>query len=129
MASISIDASEVTALAADMRMVDGRLARHIIPVVSKGALAIKNEIRDNFHASGNAGFRYVGSTVSYDLTTSVSEISAEIGPTKPAGALANVAIFGTSRGGGTVPDLTGALANEAVPFGEALLDLAEEIVW
>lgn len=125
---VSLDMSEVKTLAADMRAVDGRLARHLIPTVSKGALNIKNEIRDNLRASGNAGFRYVASTVSYDLTTSESEISAEIGPTKPAGALANVAFFGTSRGGGTVQEPAHALANEAADFGRALADIAKELI-
>lgn len=127
--TVDLDMSEVRELAADMRKVDGRLARHLVPVVSKGALNIKKEIAETFRASGNAGFRYVGSTVSYDLTTSTDEIAAEIGPTKPAGALANVAVFGTSRGGGTVADPAQALTNEAVGFGKALADLGEELIW
>lgn len=128
MARIDLDMSEVRDLAADMRAVDGRLARHIIPTVKRGAQNIKTEIRDNFRASGNAGFRYVGGTVSYDLRTSTGEIAAEIGPVKGSGSLANVAVFGTSRGGGTVPDPAGALANEAVSFGKALADLGEDII-
>lgn len=128
MARIDLDMSEVRDLAADMRAVDGRLARHIIPTVKKGAQNIKQEIAENFRASGNAGFRYVGGTVSYDLTTSVNEISAEIGPVKGAGSLANVAVFGTSRGGGTVPDPAQALANEAVGFGKALGEVAEGLI-
>lgn len=128
MARVDLDMSEVRTLAADMTAVDGRLARHVIPVVKKGALNIKQEIRQNFQASANGGFRYVGSTVSFDLTTSSDEITAEIGPTKPTGALANVAVFGTSRGGGTVPDPAQALANEAVSFGKALADLAQDLV-
>lgn len=129
MARIDLDMSEVTTLAADMRAVDGRLARHLVPVVSKGALNIKQEIRDSFRASSNKGIRYVGSTVSYDLTTTTGEISAEIGPTKPAGSLANIAIWGTSKGGGGVPDPSLALANEAIGLGKALADIAEEIIW
>ena len=130
---IEIDASELRDLAADMRAVDGRLTRHIIPVLKRGAQNIKGEIQDNFRASGNRGFQAVARSVSYDLHEfsgfGGGEMFAEIGPEKPGGALANVAIFGTSRGGGTVPDPAGALANEAVNFGAALADLAEEIVW
>lgn len=129
MASVSIDASELRTLAADMTGVDGRLARHIRPVLSKAALNIKQDSAKAFQSSGNAGFRYVGSTVSYDIEQSSSEVSAEIGPSKPAGALANVAIFGTSRGGGTVPDLTVALAAEAPNLEKYLGDLAEELIW
>ena len=127
MPEVSIDAHEVRELAADFTRVPGELARHAIPVLSKGALNIKNQMRESFEASGNAGFRFVGRTVSYDLTTDGSEYSAEIGPDKPSGALANVAIFGTPRGGGTVADPREALDAEAPRFEKALADLAEEL--
>ena len=127
MPEISIDAHEVRELAADFTRIPGELSRHAIPVLSKGALNIKNRMRESFVASGNAGFRHVGRTVSYDLTTEGTELSAEIGPTKPEGALANVAIFGTPRGGGTVADPREALEAEAPRFEKALADLAEEL--
>lgn len=127
MPEISIDAHEVRELAADFSKVPGELSRHAIPVLSRGALNIKNQLRESFEASGNAGFRFVGRTVSYDLTTEGNELSAEIGPTKPEGALANVAIFGTPRGGGTVADPREALEAEAPRFEKALADLAEEL--
>ena len=127
MPEISIDAHEVRELAADFTRIPGELSRHAIPVLSKGALNIKNQMRESFEASGNAGFRFVGRTVSYDLHTEGNELSAEIGPTKPEGALANVAIFGTPRGGGTVADPREALEAEAPRFEKALADLAEEL--
>lgn len=127
MPEISIDAHEVRELAADFTRIPGELSRHAIPVLSKGALNIKNQMRESFEASGNAGFRFVGRTVSYDLTTEGNELSAEIGPTKPEGALANVAIFGTPRGGGTVADPREALEAEGPRFEKALADLAEEL--
>ena len=127
MVEVSIDIHEVRELAADFTRVPGELSRHAIPVLSRGALNIKNQMRESFEASGNAGFRFVGRTVSYDLTTEGSEYSAEIGPTKPEGALANVAIFGTPRGGGTVADPREALEAEAPRFEKALGDLAEEL--
>ena len=127
MPEISLDAHEVRELAADFTRIPGELSRHAIPVLSKGALNIKNQMRESFEASGNAGFRFVGRTVSYDLHTEGSELSAEIGPTKPEGALANVAIFGTPRGGGTVADPREALEAEALRFEKALADLAEEL--
>lgn len=127
MPEVSIDAHEVRELAADFTRIPGELSRHAIPVLSKGALNIKNQMRESFEASGNAGFRFVGRTVSYDLHTEGNELSAEIGPTKPEGALANVAIFGTPRGGGTVADPREALEAEAPRFEKALADLAEEL--
>ena len=88
---IEIDASELRDLAADMRAVDGRLTRHIIPVLKRGAQNIKSEVQDNFRASGNRGFQAVARSVSYDLHEfsgfGGGEMFAEIGPEKPAGAL------------------------------------------
>lgn len=128
MVEVSIDAHEVRELAADFTRVPGELARHAIPVLSKGALNIKNQMRDSFRESRNAGFRYVAQTVTYDLHTEGSEYSAEVGPDKDrGGALANVAIFGTPRGGGTVADPREALEAEAPRFEKALADLAEEL--
>lgn len=132
MARVDLDMSEVRSLAADMRQVDSRLVRHVNPVLKKGAQNIKLEMQNNFRTSGTFGFRYVASTISYDLHEysgfGGGEMYAEIGPEKPAGTLANVAVFGTSRGGGTVPDPAQALANEAVNFGKALSDLAEDLI-
>jgi hypothetical protein len=127
MPEVSIDAHEVRELAADFTRIPGELSRHAIPVLSKGALNIKNQMRDSFRESHNPGFRFVAQTVSYDLHTEGNELSAEIGPTKPEGALANVAIFGTPRGGGTVADPREALEAEAPRFEKALADLAEEL--
>jgi hypothetical protein len=127
MPDVSVDMSEVREFAADVTRLPGELGRHLVPVLSKGALNIKTQMRADFEASGNPGFRYVGRTVSYDLHTEGNELSAEIGPDKPSGALANVAIFGTARGGGTVPDPREALEAEAPVFERELLDLAERL--
>ena len=127
MSDVSVDMSEVRSFAADLTMIPGELSRHAIPVLSKGALNIKNTMRADFQTSGNKGFRYVGSTVNYDLHTDGGELEAEIGPDKPSGALANVALFGTWKGGGTVADPQHALDEEAPRFEQALGDLAEEL--
>ncbi|RGT66351.1 hypothetical protein DWX12_09210 [Bifidobacterium pseudocatenulatum] len=68
--------------------------------VKKGAQNVKNSIRDDLNGSGNAAFRRI--PISYTLQESAGRITAEIGPTKGgAGSLANIAFFGTARGGGT----------------------------
>jgi hypothetical protein len=66
--------------------------------------------------------------VNYDLETDGGELVAEIGPDKDlSGNLANIAYFGTWKGGGTVPDPVGALEAEAPNFEKALGDLVEEL--
>jgi hypothetical protein len=51
-----------------------------------------------------------------------AEIGPHSGPGQP-GAIANVGYFGTSRGGGTVPDPQGALDAEAPRLESAIGDL------
>ena len=128
MAKVEIDTSEVRALQADMTKVDSRLARHLRPVVSKGALNIKETLREEMSESsgGGKGFAPVTRAISYDLDD--DGYGAVIGPEKGApGSLANVAYFGTSRGGGTVADPEDALEQEADAFIEHLADMAEEL--
>lgn len=115
---IQVDTSEVRSAVADLNKVPTKLLREVPAVVKKGALNIKNAMRKDFEASNNAGFQYVGSTVTFDMTD--QGFGAEIGPAKPRGALANVAWFGTSRGGGTVRDPAQALAAEEPKFIEQL---------
>lgn len=119
--SIQIDVAEVRQLAHDMRGVEPLLARHLKPAVAKGALNIKNQLRDEAAESGH--FRFAQS-ISYDLID--NGFGAEIGPTKGgAGSLANIAYFGGANGGGgTVPDPSGALEVEADKFGSALAEIA-----
>ena len=127
MANVELDMNEVRTLAVDMSKVDSRLTRHLVPVVRKGGVNIKNAMQADLRKSGNAGFRHVASTVSFDELD--GGLGAEIGPTKPAGALANVAFFGTSRGGGTVRDPGEALADEEPNFIRELGRVAEELMF
>lgn len=152
---ITMDTSELRALAADMRAVPEQLARHVYPVVERGALAVKEEIAANFEASTH--FSSVARTVRYDITTQsafgTGSIEAEIGPMPSTGsttlnddreaandadfttgggdasALAHIAIHGSPRGGGgNVPDPVIALDHEAPKFEKALGDLLEDLL-
>lgn len=131
MPEISIDAHEVRELAADFTRIPGELSRHAIPVLSKGALNIKNQMREEMSASASFGF--LARSITYDLHTEGTEYSAEVGPVKTQGAKtkrhvgANIAYFGSYKGGGTVADPREALEAEAPKFTEALADLAEEL--
>ena len=127
MAGIEIDTSEVRELAMDMRQVDARLARHLKPIVSKGALNIKNQLRKEM--AGSQHFKGAASAISYDLLD--GGFTAEIGPSSEGGSpgnLANIAYFGTSRGGGTVADPSGALDEEIPRFEQAILAEAEKLI-
>ena len=94
------DASQLTAFA-DKLLAKGVARRAAITMaVKKGAQNVKNSIRDDLNGSGNKAFRSI--PITYTVSETPGRISAEIGPTKGgAGSLANIAFFGTARGGGT----------------------------
>lgn len=94
------DASQLTAFG-DVLLAKGVARRALISAsVKKGAQNVKNSIRDDLKGSGNKAFRRI--PISYTLQESAGRITAEIGPTKGGtGSLANIAFFGTARGGGT----------------------------
>lgn len=126
---VSIDASEVRALAADMRAVDGRLTRWIRPALDRGAIQIRNQLRDEMRSSTH--FKGAAGAISYDWIEGSGDLEVEIGPSSEDGSpgnLANIAYFGTSRGGGTVPDPELALQAEAPKFEKALADLLEDLL-
>ena len=129
MPSFELDMSEVRDLAADLTRIPVELSRHAIPVLSKGALNIKTQLADEMRASPHfKGF----ANISYDLHEFAGfgggEMYAEIGPEKGGpGSGANIAYFGTYKGGGSVPDPRGALEAEAPRFESALADLAESL--
>ena len=90
------------------------------PIVSKGALNIKNQLRDE--AEKSPAFKRLAWTVSYDIDEGLDGIEAVIGPEKKAaGNLGNIAYFGGAHGGGaTLPDPQGALETAADRYVAAL---------
>ena len=124
MVRVSVDTSEVRALIADMSGVDGRLRPNVSSVVKRGANNIKNELLTQMRSSRHfKGF----ADISYDMT---DDFEAEIGPNKGGpGAGANIAYFGTSRGGGTVEDPEEALNRELPAFEDHLADIAADSVF
>ena len=126
MTKIEIDMSEVREFAADMRQVDSRLARHLKPVVEKGAHNIKTQLQEEMR--GSRHFAPVARGITYDIVD--GGYGAEIGPVKGSpGSLANIAYFGSSRGGGgTVADPRGALDAEVPRFERSLADVAADLM-
>ena len=89
--------AEFEALAAELAGAPERLAALVPPVVSKGALNIKNDWRAN--ASGNAHAPHYPASITYDMDVRADAVEAEIGPDKDKkqGALGNILEFGTSK--------------------------------
>jgi len=114
------DFSQLDAFAQELLRAVPAIQPKVKAVVSKGALNIKNQLRDE--AAKSPHFKGIGWTISYDITDDLSGIEAEIGPEKKAaGNLGNIAYFGGVHGGGaTLPDPQGALEAEADRFMAAL---------
>lgn len=120
-----MDMSEVHALTKELQVAGDVPRRGARAVVERGANNIKRGIRAQ--ASGSRHFGQIAAAVRYDLRGSGDTIEAEIGYDKGSpGSLANIAVFGTSRGGGTVADPVLALEAEVPRFEQALLDLVEK---
>lgn len=124
--NVDIDMNEVRSFAADMMEASQRVVDQVPRVVERGGFNIKSQLQEDLRGSGNAGFRYVASTVSYDMLN--QRFTVEVGPSKPAGALANVAFFGTYKGGGTVAPPETALAKEEPNFLRELERLAGDFL-
>jgi hypothetical protein len=78
--------------------------------------------------SASPHFRGAAHGINYDLTD--AGLGADIGPRHGpglAGNLANVAYFGTSRGGGTVPDPIHAAEAEAEVIERYLGEIGERL--
>lgn len=127
MADVTIDVTEVRALEHDMRQVDSRLTRHLIPVVEKGAINVRDDMRQA--AAGSRYFHLLPLT--YDMNYPAGAIEAEVGPVKGgAASLANIAYFGGAHGGGrTIEDPQAAADREAPRFERALADVAADLVF
>ena len=112
---VSIDASQVDRLAADLGQAGRKATLQATAVIAKGALNIKNGMKADF-----TGHRYaprIPAAINYDLRG----LSAEIGVDKrgPQGGLGNILAFGTSKNAAVV-DHTRALRAE-VPNIEKFL--------
>jgi len=128
---VSFDDSELRTLAADLIAAGDAIDGKILPVIKKGALNIKNQMRDEM--SKSSAFKGAARDISFDVHGGdffgVGVIEAEIGPKSGPGnrgALANIAYFGGSNGGGgTVADPKGALDAEMPNFTRAVEKILE----
>lgn len=120
-----IDATEVKRLAADLGRVEARVVPKVKPVVSKGALNIKNQLVRE--ANESAHFSSLSRAIGYELSEGADGVEAEIGPDRSRGGGAGLlgAYWGWSRGGGgTLPDPLLALEAEEPRFIEGLAKVA-----
>ncbi|MEU3665748.1 hypothetical protein [Streptomyces virginiae] len=75
--------------------------RAMVAVVTRGALNVKNDWRDNARASSGRHARLYPGSISYDVKLIPGGAEAEIGPDKdkPQGPLGNLLEFGSVNNG------------------------------
>lgn len=127
MADVSIDVSQLTALAADLRQHSRETPSKLVPVVAKSALNVKRDWQRAW--SGLEHVPDIPAAITYDTTVRAREVEAEIGPDKsrPQGALGNILEFGTSNNG-PIPGGPPALAAEEPRFVSAIEKIAAGIL-
>lgn len=136
---MTFDASDLDAFAAELRRAPATLRREAEAVVKKGALNIKGDFNDSFR--GSPHFKGVAGSVNFDIKIDGDSIEAEVGPdkdrypgvpgkgrTRPAAPMANLAIFGGARGGGTVPDPQKHLDAEEPRIVKAMGDVIRKAI-
>jgi len=119
---VTVDASELGALARDLTRIPSDMVPKLKGVVARSALNTKNIMRKDLR--GHVHFKQIAPTVIYDLKVNAfagdGVVEAEIGPSGGgAASLAGIAYFGTSKpGGGTVRSPEDAMLEEAPNFYE-----------
>ena len=95
----TIDVSQVEDLAKTLAAVPLRSQALVAAAVKHGAQNIKQSVSEDLQSSRNHAFRRI--RIHYDMQERGPVVEADIGPEQGgASSLANLAFFGTSRGGG-----------------------------
>ena len=129
---MSVDTSQLDALARDLTKIPAAMVPKLKGVVAKSALNTKNIMRKDLR--GHKHFKQIAPTISYDLKVHSfagdGVIEAEVGPTPGGGgSLAGIAYFGTSKpGGGTLRDPVDAMLEEAPNFYEFAFKATEGLL-
>lgn len=131
---MSVDDSQLEALARDLGKVPAKMVPKLRGVVKKGALNMKKTMQRDARASKH--FKQIAPTIDYTETSAnvfgSQFYRAEIGPNKDRGgsaSLAGIAYFGSSRpGGGTIRDPIEALAEEEPNFIKYIEDATEGLL-
>ncbi|MET9467789.1 hypothetical protein ABZY44_23900 [Streptomyces sp. NPDC006544] len=98
---MTADIRELVQLAVVLEAHIPEAERSIVAVVTRGALNVKNDWRDNARTSAGRHARLYPNSISYDVTVMPGGATAEIGPDKekPQGALGNLLEFGSINNG------------------------------
>lgn len=130
---MSADASELRSFAADLGRSGAGVLGEVEKVVFKGAMNVRNGMRREMASSRSFGA--LAPSINFDMDVQPNGIEAEIGPAKRSGAAsrglgfgANIAYFGTSRGGGGTVNLMKPFDEEKPRFEKAIGDVIRDVL-
>ncbi|NQD40514.1 hypothetical protein [Glutamicibacter halophytocola] len=128
---MSANTADLDKLIHDLGKIPAKVERKVMPIMRKTGIQTKRRLQAELGASKS--FKAAARSVDYEVTThtfgDASIIQVEVGPNAhkhSAAALAGIAYFGGSRGGGgTVPDPIVAMRQEE-PVLLGFLEMAVE---
>lgn len=131
MSALTIDASELSELGRRMALADAVAHAKLAATVKKAAQNVKTAIESDVGASSNAGLRQV--RIGYETGSTGTVEYADVSPREGGSSnLANIAFFGTARGGGT-HEFYGHAEDELPTFSDYVADAAgdalEVLLW
>lgn len=121
---MTADTSQLRRFSADLRATPSYLRPEARKIIERGAANIKRRMRADLQSSRH--FKGGARSVRYEMFDRAGSLWAEVRPAfspHEAGSIANIAYFGTSKGGGTVADPDLALDTEAPNVERYLADM------
>lgn len=131
MSALTIDASELSELGRRMALAQTVVRPRLAATVKKAAQNVKTAIESDVGASSNAGLRQV--RIGYETGSTGTVEYADVSPREGGSSnLANIAFFGTARGGGThrfYEHAEDELPTLADYVGDAAGDALDALIW
>lgn len=100
MSDVTVDASELTAFGRRVAAAHAMASVKVAQAVKKGAQNVKEGVISDLQTSSNYAISRIG--IGYEMGSTGTTVYADVSP-RDGGAsdLANIAFFGTAKGGGT----------------------------
>lgn len=94
------DVSQLTRFAGRLRRAPSIKQRKVRATTVKAAMNIKKSVKADLSGSSNGGIRKIPIVFDEPFLSAPMQTTIRIGPEEKTGGLANIAFFGTSKGGG-----------------------------
>lgn len=125
---MSLDTSDLEAFRHDLQQVSLKGVEQIKPAMKRAGVEMKKAMQGDF--KGSPHFRQIARSITFDMRAvsafGVRNYQVEVGPDAsraPSAALAGIAYFGSSRGGGAIaPDPIRHVEAEADKVAEIILE-------